>query len=165
MPAINYAPENAEPWERQRGESEQAWEAFQIYRDQKRGHRSQREVAATLGKTEALISRWSSLHGWVSRAAAYDNEADRLDREAKEEERRGMLARHTQLARMMQQKAIEAIRSIDVARLANHPDSVAKWVELSAKLERGALGDPTEEDLAAATYRALWERLQPHMGD
>ena len=59
------------PWERQEGESVQAFEAFTLYLEMG-GERSLRAVGQKLGKSSTLIERWSATKRWVERAAAYD---------------------------------------------------------------------------------------------
>ena len=61
------------PWNRQPGESEESFEAFNIYRllgvD-----RSLEKVAEQLKKHPKTIRRHSASNKWVARAAAWDNE-------------------------------------------------------------------------------------------
>ncbi|MBR0060328.1 MAG: hypothetical protein IJP68_02505 [Selenomonadaceae bacterium] len=54
-------------WERRRGESYPAYEAFKIYLDK----RNLREVAQALSKNESLIRRWSAKNHWRERADAW----------------------------------------------------------------------------------------------
>lgn len=61
-------------WERQPAESPQAFEAFQAYlrvKEEKAG--GQREVARRLGKSNALMDKWSKRNRWVDRHRAYEN--------------------------------------------------------------------------------------------
>jgi len=78
-------------FERQPGESLQAYEAFKHYARQpyvRRGEggalggRSLTIAAGELGKSPALLKRWSAAWGWQERAAAYDEEQRRVEREA-----------------------------------------------------------------------------------
>lgn len=62
-------------WERQPGESAQAYEAFAIYRDMG-SDRSLRAVAEKLSKSYTLIGRWSREKKWGERCRAYDNHLD-----------------------------------------------------------------------------------------
>ncbi|MDP2326453.1 MAG: hypothetical protein Q8N51_20850, partial [Gammaproteobacteria bacterium] len=87
------------PWERQYGESRQAFRAFAIYRDMPPGHRSRDRVAARLkeeaghptgterapawGRLTFWVERWD----WVRRAEAYDADQDRIARAAFEQAR------------------------------------------------------------------------------
>lgn len=77
------------PWERQPEESDQAWEAFVVYRDMLQvehdgvviGRRAFREVARRLGKSASLMDKWATRHKWRVRVEAYDADLDR-DRRA-----------------------------------------------------------------------------------
>jgi len=72
-----------EQWERLETESEPAWAAFSAYRDMS-PQRSTRVIAARLGKSTAIIQRWSSKHSWIRRVAAFDRRVD--DRRRREHE-------------------------------------------------------------------------------
>ena len=67
-------PAQPDPWERRKGESPQAWAAFQAHRDMRVGERSARKVAKAIGRSDTLTSRWCATHDWVARAAAWDAE-------------------------------------------------------------------------------------------
>lgn len=85
------------PWERQPQESAKAFAAFRISRDLPPWERSLRRAAEkivrrskrarSLNGTLRLLERWSSRCGWVERAVAWDEEQDRLKREAELAER------------------------------------------------------------------------------
>ena len=60
------------PWERQKGESEKAYEAFVAYRDMGE-KRTLIAVAEKLGKSDTLIRRWKDRWEWKERVRAYDN--------------------------------------------------------------------------------------------
>jgi hypothetical protein len=62
-------------WERQKKETDVAWQAFTIYRDMELPRRL-REVADEVGKSYALIRRWASHWQWRMRIAAYDGHRD-----------------------------------------------------------------------------------------
>ena len=67
------------PWRRQSGESRQAYQAFEVYRDTPiRGGRSLRRTARKLGKSRQLLERWSVKWRWVERCDRYDFALDRL---------------------------------------------------------------------------------------
>lgn len=66
-------------WDRQINELDGAWEAFVIYRDmaaENDGRRSLRRVGREVGKSGALIDRWSSEHEWQRRVQAFDRDRD-----------------------------------------------------------------------------------------
>lgn len=129
-------------WERLPGESAKAYEAFCKYRDMPPGERSLREVARRLGKSETLISRWSSQYRWVARVQAWDDEVDRKAREAHLRTVKEMRERHARLAVAFQQKVAQRIQMIDPDELA--PQDLARWLEIATKLERLSRGEPTE---------------------
>lgn len=64
-----------EPWEKQKGESIKAFEAFALYRDLSYG-RTLPKVALTLKKSEGLLGTWSRKNQWVLRCEAYDMMVD-----------------------------------------------------------------------------------------
>jgi hypothetical protein len=59
-------------WFRQPGETEEAWGAFQSFRDQK----SPRKMVRPGGPPTADVSRWAKDHCWFERAAEYDKHCD-----------------------------------------------------------------------------------------
>src|SRR4051794_27080326 len=80
------------PWDRRPKESEEAYAAFLAYRDAGR-RRSIAAVGQGVGKSGALLERWSSRWHWVERSLAWDNhlraERDRVEvRELLAHERR-----------------------------------------------------------------------------
>lgn len=149
------------PWERQKGESRVAFEAFEVYRDQQ-GRRSRRTVAAQLAKSQQLMARWQVRWSWVSRVAAYDDEQDRLWREEVARARVDMARRHSQLARGMLSKITQRIVNMDAEKLTL--SDVEKWLRTAAEVERKAYGDRDETDdavkLAAGSITELVKSLR-----
>ena len=140
------------PWERLPGESTPAFQAFAAYRDMG-AERTSRAVAAQLGKSAALIHRWSSRWQWVDRAQAYD---DQLDREAVEASRRfvreqaaKMTERHLRGALTLQRKAIERINALAASDLT--PAVAAAYYKLAVDVERLAVGQVTSRDEIVST--------------
>jgi hypothetical protein len=79
--------DNLQPWERQPGESEQAFRTFARYRDLGVGERSMPRLASDLvGETpdnsrkpesvQRQLERWSSAHHWQERCQAWDRGED-----------------------------------------------------------------------------------------
>jgi hypothetical protein len=145
-------------WERQEGESARAFEGFATYRDLGPA-RSLAAVGQALGKTKAACEPWSSRWGWVERAAAWDDEADRLLRERdlaeRAQARRQMLAEHARVGQTLVQIGADVLAVYDVsnpesgeaaeARIAALSASdAARLVATGAKLERLARGEPNE---------------------
>lgn len=128
--------EAALPWERQKGETPQAFEAFSAYRDMgsKRGLRS---VAQRLGKSLTLISRWSSAWEWVERCRAYDNDLERQERIQAAKDLKEARKRQRKTGYFMQKKATEALDRLNAEDL--DASSIIKLIVEGAKLERGNL--------------------------
>ena len=120
------------PWERQKGESAQAYEAFAAYRDMG-AERSLTKVAQSLNKTRTLIGRWSSAWNWQERVRAYDNELEKEARAKAIRGRKDMTERHIKIA-MQVQKALEALASLSVEDMS--PKDVKEYIKMATDLER-----------------------------
>jgi hypothetical protein len=166
------APRTAEPWERQPEDTDASWAAFQVFRDlpperrtllgawkaaaQARG----RTVNPPDGHAPTNWRQWHVRHDWASRAAAWDNEQDRRIREELIRQRAGMARRQAQLGQLLQSKAAQAAQTLATAEVNAH--GVAALADTGSKLERLALGEPTERTDAAVSLDAGAgeERLQ-----
>ena len=135
----------AEKWERQKKEGPKPFEAFVIYRNMG-ADRSLSKVARQLGKSNALIERWSREHGWVDRCQAWDNEQDRILRKQQQDEIKKMRSRHANLATAMLVKATKALTRIPDDEIK--ASDISRMVEIASKLERisrGDVGDVVEQ--------------------
>lgn len=134
-----------QPWERRESESTKAYEAFCIYRDMG-PDRSLAKVAEKLSKSEQLMKRWSYTYGWVERAAKWDDEKDRIEREAAQKEQakaiRDMRTRHAKLAEAMLMKAARGLARIPDDEIK--PGDISRMVDVASKLERISRGDVGE---------------------
>lgn len=95
-----------------------------------------------MGKSTQLLNRWSRRWNWVERTSAWDEELDRQNREAQAEARKEMAERHIKESQMFQQKVLERLREINPMELS--PNDMAKWFEISVKVERLSRGETTE---------------------
>ncbi|MEU0839455.1 hypothetical protein ABZ370_08285 [Streptomyces sp. NPDC005962] len=127
-----------ESWERQGGESVQAFEAFAVYRDLGPA-RSVTKVARELDKSRALVGRWSRQFAWVMRAVAYDREQDRLFLAEQAQARRDLARRHAKLAQAVQSKAVARLQVLDPRELS--PSELLRYVQVAAEIERRAVGE------------------------
>lgn len=161
MADVSKRPEDgwAEPlWDKQRGESAKAFEAFGIYRDMG-PDRSQVAVGEVLTKSRALQARWSIQWGWVERAEAWDEFADRNARERDQAERlemrRKMVDRHARGGMKLYGAAEYALGRYDVndpehgeeaKRLiaAMTPVEIARLMKFGSEIERQARGETTD---------------------
>jgi hypothetical protein len=125
------------PWERLRKESAQAFEGFVIYRDMG-ADRSLAKVAERLGKSTTLVERWSARDAWVTRVEAWETEQDREWIRQQQVHRRETGKRQLRLANAMQSALVGALANVDPKKLS--PRDLATWLDVTAKVQRQALG-------------------------
>lgn len=160
-------------WARRKGESKEAYAAFEIYYTLEPDERSLEAVSRKCGKSVSLLARWSALKKWVSRAADYDahmtniRQKEREKQAAKWEKRREEL-RFRQVvcelgdARRMRKKAIDILEKLplqvevapkkDEESFVIMPASSAEYraandlLKTAREFVRGALEMPTRLD-------------------
>lgn len=103
-------------WERQPGESEEAYEAFTDY--YKNPKRSQKKTAKAVGKSEALIYRWSVRWHWTDRAREYDNALVREEYTATLDEIRKMNKAQAAIGLLLQKKGQEALEKLNLKKMS-----------------------------------------------
>ena len=103
-------------WERQPGESEEAYEAFTDY--YKNPKRSQKKTAKAVGKSEALIYRWSVRWHWSERAREYDNALVREEYTATLDEIRKMNKAQAAIGLLLQKKGQEALEKLNLKKMS-----------------------------------------------
>ena len=118
------------PWSRQVGETSKAYEAFEVYRDLG-PDRSTRRVSEQLGKSDALIHRWSSKHGWPDRARAWDSMPSETVANAYQEMAARIAAQHDRLATKL---ADRLERNLDL--LPEGADPSMRWSTAQAAAHR-----------------------------
>ena len=137
--------ETSKKWDRLPTESTKAYEAFSIYRDMGR-ERSLSKVAERLQKSDTLMGRWSRNFDWVERAACWDDEQDRIEREIAQREQaqaiKNMRKRHAEIANAMLIKAAKALKRLPEDEIK--PQDVSRMVDVASKLERISRGDVGE---------------------
>src|SRR4051794_39217935 len=129
------------PYERQDGESKQAFEGFVVYRNLGLT-RNLKDVGRKIGKNHSLIKRWSSQHNWVERAQAFDNEMDKRTILENAQLRKQMVKDHAEVSRQLLHKVKVAIEHIKPEALS--PYEIAKLLEIAVKIERLSRGESTE---------------------
>ena len=122
-----------QPWERQKGESAQAFEAFSLYLEMG-ADRSIRAVAQECTKSVSLIRRWSSTYHWVERCRAWDNHIQHEAKKAAITEVRNMTKRHVTMAQQIQNAAMLALKELGSDMV--NPKNFAAIVKLATELER-----------------------------
>ena len=167
----------AEVWDRRLDETSKAFAAFVAYRDLG-PKRSTALVVQELGKSRALISRWSARHEWVERATAFEERVDGarqgtyLDEISKMAERHaryaqsGLEALMAPIRELQRRIALEKIdfTKIDDEQLLTISRLSAAALANVANLERLTRGLPTErtsgDEDAAAELAGAREKLE-----
>lgn len=134
------------PWERQKGESAQAFEAFATYRDMG-SDRSIRAVGQRLDKSRTQIGKWSSAWNWQERVRAYDNDLEKQARDKAVKDRKAMVDRQIKIAMQVQKKALEALEQLSVEDMS--PKDIKEYIKMATELER--LNRNLEEQNAKTT--------------
>jgi hypothetical protein len=123
------------------GESGPAFQAFRSYRELGSA-RSTRRVAQELGKSKALVQRWSSRWRWQERIHAWEDEQDRRresDLRAVEE----MARRHATIACAAQERVVERLAALTADDLAAMSfGELVKAFATAVRVEREARGLP-----------------------
>jgi hypothetical protein len=108
-------------WQRQRRETEVAYQTFLAYRDMPKP-RSTRALALRIGKAVSVIQEWSSRHKWTDRCLAWDNhqqaaaDAEAVKFAAKWEARRqAAIERRFERARQLDERA-QAMLALPITR-------------------------------------------------
>lgn len=121
------------PWERQKGESEKAYEAFSVYLNLGTG-RTITEVTKRLEKSRTLIDRWQVRYNWYDRVREYDNDQQRLAKKENEKALRDMYARQTKIAMSVQTKALQALDKLDPETMS--AKDIKEYIKMATELER-----------------------------
>lgn len=134
------------PWERQKGESEKAFEAFSIYRDMG-AERTITAVVKRLGKSRNLIDRWKDRWEWKERVRLFDNDLEKQARNKAVKDRKAMVDRQIKIAMQVQKKALEALDKLSVEDMS--PKDIKEYIKMATELER--LNRNLEEQTNKAT--------------
>lgn len=137
------------PWQRQPNEGQRAWEAFQEYRNMG-PKRSCAKVARKLGKSDTIIERWSRMHSWVKRVELYEIDEEKDYQAELSVQRREAARRHAEAGALLRNIALEILKKkygerfekLNAKSLTS--GDVLRYIMEGAKLERAALGAPTE---------------------
>lgn len=137
-PAIPDAlPEPINVWDRHPGESNEAYEAFWTYIEMGQ-NRSHVRVAARLGKSVPLMSRWAKYHKWRLRSYQWDLAQDRVRQDLHRDALDKMAQRHAAFAQAMNGKIIKRLKEMDVDDMT--PRDLAQWFKILVAIERHARG-------------------------
>lgn len=129
----------AQPWDRQPEETPPAWQAFVAYRDLG-FDRSLRAAAEKIGKAQSLLARWSTRHGWVARAQAYDTH---LDQEHQKRLRARRTTSEQRLLRIVDKGMAKLEAAFEGKLELTDPAKLSRLMAELVKAERMVMGDPT----------------------
>ena len=121
------------PWDRQKGETEKAFEAFAIYRDMG-AERTIAAVGRQLAKSRDLIDRWRAKYNWKERVQLYDKYIDKQARQEVEKNRKDMIKRHIGIAKTLQGKALNALKNQDLDDMSIK--DIREVLKMATELER-----------------------------
>lgn len=157
-----------QPWDRQKDESPQAWEAFRQYRDLGPA-RSVAKVGEECGKNVSLLERWSSRHAWVVRASAWDAEQDRQWQAELGAARRKAAEKNITLAQTIKIVAGHSLAQLAQSSAGLKPHEIARMVEVAVRIEHavfvqaapaaGLGADGVEVDLEALSDEDIAHHL------
>jgi hypothetical protein len=121
------------PWEIQENESSKAFQAFQTYLFLGE-ERSIVKVSKKLGKSETIITRWSSKYNWVERVRAYDNDNAIKTKKQTEKAIKEMSERQIKTAMLLQSKGLESLKYINPEKIS--AKDAKELIKLGIEIER-----------------------------
>ncbi len=140
-----------EPWLQRPGESDEAFAAFNTYREmpprspEKGGKRSVRNAARKLHVSSTFVQKLSRKWGWPDRAVAWDNHLVRTATQATTQKVKTaveeMTERHLNIALFLQTKGVNSIQQTDGPL---SPLVAKDYIKLGVDMERLLRGEPTE---------------------
>ncbi len=146
-PVSTEEPKLREPFDRMDGEPSRAFGIFRVYRDLGAKRTIRRASEIFYGKDWSIgrqsnAYNFSCKYNWVERAKVWDEFCDREARSAQVEEIKKMNERHVAIAKAGLNKAILALRDLEVKGL--DANQIARLISDCTKLERLAMGQPSE---------------------
>jgi hypothetical protein len=128
------------PWDKQPGESRQAFEAFRTFRDLQPGTRSLVRVSSELSKHVALMQRWATKWDWWDRVGDFDAYQDKLRLESRLIAIRDHEEQEVKAANAIIRKGIEALQQLRPEDLT--APQLLQYILEGTRLKRLALGEP-----------------------
>jgi len=135
-------------WEKQNGESDKAFAAFVIFRDEA-ADRTYQKVADKLQCSHANVRQWAYRWKWRDRVDAYDRDMDEKHREAMARGRTEMRERQARIGASMQIIGTHGLRELQAKIEQKLPlnlstGEIAQLISEGAKMERAARGEDAE---------------------
>lgn len=166
------------PWEPQKGETRQAYEAFTCYRDLG-SERSLEAVGRELEKSWKLCGRWSSRWKWIDRAAAYDAHMAEIEQKAREKaltkKAEDWATKELEMAALLYDKAKSMLAFPLAKQVTKDGQTVvmpADWrmrdaasiAEAGVKMERLARGESTDRITVSVAAREALQSILSETG-
>lgn len=166
------------PWEPQKGESMPAYQAWCCFLEMG-NERSTRAVAQRLGKTAALIARWSSRWGWVERIASYEAYMQEIEQKAREKaltkKAEDWATKELEMAALLYDKAKSMLAFPLAKQVTKDGQTVvmpADWrmrdaaaiAEAGVKMERLARGESTDRITVSVAAREAFQSILSETG-
>lgn len=129
--------DSRDPWERIPGEGTRAFAAFKVYLELG-PQRSHAKVAKKIGKSTALVSRWSRRHDWVRRVDSWEDALDKEWSAAHKRLVRDTCKRHFGIGNAMLSKVAQRVDGMDHHEI--EPRDIPRWVDTLIKAQRQGLG-------------------------
>lgn len=120
-------------WERRKGESEKAYEAFTCYRDMG-AKRSVSAVSEKLIKSRQLISRWKSTYEWDERCREWDNQLQREAKKKAADKLSKIAQRQIKIAMRLQNAALQALADTKPGDIS--PKDIVAFIKTVTAIER-----------------------------
>jgi hypothetical protein len=136
------------PWEKQIGETDKAFAAFVLFRDEA-ADRTYQKVADSLQCSHANVRQWAYRWKWRDRVDAFDRDVDEKHREAMARGRTEMRERQARIGASMQIIGTHGLRELQAKIEQKLPlnlstGEIAQLISEGAKMERAARGEDAE---------------------
>jgi hypothetical protein len=135
-------------YDRQWEEPEDAWTAFQRYRDLPSPRPSLDGFTVSSGYSPSRLKGWYVRHQWASRLVAWDQRIDQTRQAATLRGVEEMAARHIGLAKLaleaVEKSLVKINKDLDTDFGRMKPHEMARLLEVATKLERLSRGEATE---------------------
>jgi len=141
-----------DPWDRQKGESNRAYEAFLMFRDM--GVNRERKVVMEIYPNS---QNWSGKFDWTRRAESWDDHLRAIAERAMEQEKTQMAIRQARIGVKMQEMAERTLDARTV--VPQSVGEVVKLAEVGSKIERLARGASTENSANVHVFK--WDGPVP----
>jgi len=159
------------PWDRQKGEPTKAYAGFRLYRDTPAHQRNLVAIAGQVDMSERRVRTWAQTWQWRERTAAWDDACHQVEDRERLEAIRAMHSVHRRAGRAALSKAVQALNSLQPETMP--PSTIARLLELGAKLERSTLivsveelqGIEAVEDEADDPWERIAAELTPPIAD